>query len=588
MDTVLGVESSLTGRRWLRRDGDERIALALSQRLDVPEIVGRVLAGRGVGLDEAEVFLNPTLKALLPDPHRFKDMKAACDRLAAAVTGGERILLFGDYDVDGATSAALLSRFLTAVGGKVRVYVPDRLKEGYGPNAPALLRLKDEGASLAVTVDCGTGAHEALAAAAAAGLDCIVVDHHEAEARLPVALAVVNPNRLDESGYCGELAAVGVAFLVAVGLNRRLREAGWYKRREEPNLLQWLDLVALGTVCDVVPLKGLNRAFVAQGLKVMAGRGNPGLKALADVAGVAEAPGTYHAGFLLGPRINAGGRVGQADLGVRLLTTDDDAQAAEIARRLDQLNRERQEIEAAVLADAQERVAAEGLDRDPVVVVGGDGWHPGVVGIVASRLAEFHNRPACVVALDGEGGTGSGRSVKGIDLGAAVLAARHAGLLSRGGGHAMAAGFALARTNLGPFRDFLADRLGAGLADRPRMPALYLDGGLTAEAADESLIGLLDQAGPFGAGNPEPRFALARVRLSYVARAGENHLRCTLAGERGGKLAAIAFRAFDGDLGAGLMAHDGAPLHVAGRLRLNRWQGRVAPQLLIDDAAPAR
>lgn len=587
METVLGVERSLTGRRWLRREGDERTALALAQRLGLPEIVGRVLAGRGVGLDDAETFLNPTLKALLPDPHRFKDMEAACDRLAAAVMAGEKIAIFGDYDVDGATSAALLWRFLAAVGSRARLYVPDRLKEGYGPNAPALLKLREEGARLVVTVDCGTGSHEALAAAAEAGLDVVVVDHHEAEPLLPPARALVNPNRLDESGYCGDLAAVGVAFLVAVGLNRRLRAAGWYKTREEPNLLQWLDLVALGTVCDVVPLRGLNRALVAQGLKVMAKRGNPGLRALADVAAVHQAPGTYHAGFLLGPRINAGGRVGQSDLGVRLLTTDDDDEAERIARQLDGLNRERQEIEAAVLADAQDRIAAEGLAEAPVLVVGGEGWHPGVVGIVASRLADFHARPACVVALHGETGTGSGRSVKGVDLGAAVLAARQAGLLIRGGGHAMAAGFSLARGGLDAFRSFLAERLADELADRPRVPALYLDGAVTPAAATEDLIGLLDKAGPYGAGNSEPRLALARVRLSYVAQAGENHLRCTLAGEQGGKLAAIAFRAFDGGMGAALMAHDGKSFHVAGRLRLNHWQGRVTPQLQIDDAAPA-
>lgn len=587
---VLGVERSLTGRRWLARGGDERTALALSQRLGVPEIMGRVLAGRGVGLDEAESFLEPTLKGLLPDPLRFKGMAEGVERLAAAVMKGEAIALFGDYDVDGATSAALLTRFLEAAGARPRprLYVPDRLTEGYGPNAPALLKLREEGVRLVVTVDCGTGAHEALEAARAAGLDVVVVDHHEAEALLPPAVAVINPNRLDEGGRHRELAAVGVAFLVAVGLNRRLREAGWYKAREEPNLLNWLDLVALGTVCDVVPLLGLNRAFVAQGLKVMARRGNPGLKALADIAGVHQAPGAYHAGFVLGPRINAGGRVGQADLGARLLTTDDDQTAADLARRLDALNRERQEIEAAVLADAQERVEAEGLAADPVLVVGGQGWHPGVVGIVASRLAEAHGRPACVVALNGDGGTGSGRSVKGVDLGAAVLAARQAGLLTRGGGHAMAAGFALAAARLPDFRAFLAERLAPELADRPRVPALYLDGGLAPGAASEALIDMLEKAGPFGAGNPEPRFVLPRVRLTYVALAGETHVRCSLVGEGEGKLAAIAFRAMDSELGPALLKHDGAMLHVAGRLRLNHWQGRVSVQLVIDDAAPAR
>ncbi|OHC74877.1 MAG: single-stranded-DNA-specific exonuclease RecJ, partial [Rhodospirillales bacterium RIFCSPLOWO2_01_FULL_65_14] len=386
-DFFLGVAHSFSGKRWLSRAADDRQSLALAQRLGLPEIVGRVLAARGVGLDDAAAFLAPTLRRSLPDPSELLGMDDAAERVASAVMQGERIGIFGDYDVDGATSAALLTRFFAAIGGRSITYIPDRVKEGYGPNTPAMLKLKDAGASVVITVDCGTAAHEPLQAAAAAGLDVVVVDHHEAEALLPPAAAVINPNRLDDQSGLGQLAAVGVAFLLAVAVNRALRQAGWYANRPEPDLTRWLDLVALGTVCDVVPLTGVNRALVTQGLKVMARRDNPGLKALADVAGLQEPPGTYHAGFVLGPRINAGGRVGAPDLGARLLGTDDAAEAVELAKRLDGLNRERQEIEARVLEGALQRIEAAG-DAGPVVVVAGDGWHPGVVGIVASRLAD--------------------------------------------------------------------------------------------------------------------------------------------------------------------------------------------------------
>lgn len=586
-DAVLGVERSLSGKRWVRRGGDERTALALSQRLGVPEIVGRVLAARGVELEEAERFLNPTLRDLLPDPHRLKDMATGCDRLARAVMEGEKIALFGDYDVDGATSSALLRRFLRAAGATDPVlYVPDRLSEGYGPNTAALLGLREQGVSVVVTVDCGTGAHESLAAAAEAGLDVIVVDHHEAEAKLPTAVALINPNRLDEDGELAPLAAVGVAFLVAVGLNRTLREKGWYTaERREPDLRQWLDLVALGTVCDVVPLTGLNRAFVTQGLKVMASRGNAGLKALSDVAGVHQAPTTYHAGFVLGPRINAGGRVGASDLGARLLSSDDVREAETIAHHLQELNKERQAIEAAVLAEAQADAVSRGGEEAPLVLAAGEGWHPGVVGIVASRLKESFNRPACVVALDGDTGTGSGRSVNGVDLGAAILAARQAGLLVKGGGHAMAAGFTVERDKLDALRDFLAERIAKGLEGRPLVPSLYLDGAVTPSGAGLELIEVLERAGPYGPKNPEPRFVLKGVRIGHAQVVGDGHVRCTLLDERNWRLNAIAFRAMDSALGEALLKNDGGSLHVAGRLKANHWQGRVSPQLMIDDAA---
>ena len=586
-DCFLGVEKSLTGKCWISREADKRQSLALAQRLSVSEIVGRVLAARGVGLEDADVFLRPTLKDLLPDPSRLKGMDTAAERLARAVMDGHGIGIFGDYDVDGATSSALLTRFFAAVGGRSATYIPDRLKEGYGPNIKALLKLQNEGATVVVTVDCGTSAHESLTAAADAGLDVIVVDHHEAESKLPPATAVINPNRLDDDSGQGQLAAVGVAFLLVVAVNRTLRDAGWYQDRPEPDLTQWLDLVALGTVCDVVPLTGLNRALVTQGLKVMAARNNTGLRALSDVAGLKEPPGTYHAGFLLGPRINAGGRIGESDLGSRLLGTDDIGEATDIAHRLDELNRERRAIEAAVLDAAMDEAKKAGDDLGPLILVAGEGWHPGVIGIVAGRLAERFNRPACVVALDGEKATGSGRSVSGVDLGAAVIAACQAGILIKGGGHKMAAGFTVESGRLEELREFLSDRISAHLGEGGIQPRLYLDGAMKPAAATMNLVEDLQQVGPFGSGNPEPRFVIPAARLSYAAVAGENHVRGTLTGEEGGRLAAISFNSLDTALGQALLKSDGAPLHVAGRLRVNTWQGRSKAQLLIDDAAPA-
>ena len=586
-DCFLGVEKSLTGKRWISCEADERQSLALAQRLSVPEIVGRVLAARGVGLEDADVFLNPTLKNLLPDPSRLKDMDTAAERLARAIMDGHAIGIFGDYDVDGATSSALLTRFFAAVDGRSATYIPDRLKEGYGPNIEALLKLQEGGASVVVTVDCGTSAHESLTAAADAGLDVIVVDHHEAEAKLPPATAVINPNRFDDDSGQGQLAAVGVAFLLVVAVNRALRDAGWYRDRPEPDLTQWLDLVALGTVCDVVPLTGLNRALVMQGLKVMAARDNTGLRALSDVAGLKEKPGTYHAGFLLGPRINAGGRIGESDLGSRLLGTDDIGEATDIAHRLDELNQERQAIERAVLNAAIEEVEKAGDDLGPLVMAAGEGWHPGVIGIVAGRLKERFNRPACVVALDGSTGTGSGRSITGVDLGAAVIAATQAGLLVKGGGHKMAAGFTVERGRLEEFQAFLTERVATNIREGGIRPSLYLDGVMKPAAATLSLVQDLQRVGPFGSGNPEPRFVIPAAQLSYAAVVGERHVRGFVTGEGGGRLAAISFNCVDSPLGQALLNSDGAPLHLAGRLKVNTWQGRSSAQLHIDDAAPA-
>jgi len=585
-ESFLGVENSLTGKRWFGREADSRQALAIAQRLNLPEIAGRVLAARGVGLDDAGAFLNPTLKDQLPDPSSLKAMDEACTRLARAVMEGEVVGIFGDYDVDGATSAALLTRFFRAVGGKSIYYIPDRIKEGYGPNAPALLKLKDEGAAVVVTVDCGTAAFEPLKAATEAGLDVIVVDHHTAEAGLPPG-TIINPNRLDDESGLGQLAAVGVAFLVVVGVNRALRGAGWYGKNAEPDLTQWLDLVALGTVCDVVPLTGVNRALVTQGLKVMATRNNTGLRALADVAGLNEAPGTYHAGFVFGPRINAGGRIGAPDLGTRLLSTEDMDEAMTIAHRLDDLNRERQDLEKAVLDAALEQTEKAGDDLGPVIVAASEGWHPGVIGIVASRLKERFNRPACVVALDGDRGAGSGRSVSGVDLGSAVIAACQSGLLIKGGGHKMAAGFTVERARVDDLRAYLCGRVRAEVGEAGLQPRLTLDGALKPAAANMKLLQDLELVGPFGSGNPEPKFVIPDARLSYAAVVGERHVRGIIVGEGGGRLACISFNTVDTALGKALLNSQDVPLHIAGRLRINTWQGRSSPQLHIDDAAPA-
>jgi single-stranded-DNA-specific exonuclease len=590
MPAVLGVERSITGKRWLHRGAQgeeaERVALAMAQRHGVPDIVARVMAARGVALDGVERFLNPTLRAELPDPSSLKGMAEAVERLVRAIRGGETIGLFADYDVDGATSAALLSRFIAAAGGKSILHVPDRILEGYGPNAEALASLKQRGAGVVVTLDCGIVAFDVLEQTAESGLDVVVVDHHMAEPSLPRAIAVVNPNRVDESGALGHLAAVGVTFLVVIALNRALREAGWFKDRREPDLMTWLDLVALGTVCDVVALEGLNRALVAQGLKVMARRGNPGLRALASVAKIEQRPEAYHLGFVFGPRVNAAGRVGDADLGARLLSTEDDAEAARIAQALDEHNDSRKEIEAQVQLEAVAQ-AEQADPNTPVLVVAGDGWHPGVIGIVAGRLRERFNRPACVVALDGETGKGSGRSVKGLALGPAVIAAHQSGLLVGGGGHAMAAGFTIARDRLNAFREFLAERFAAELAGEPLVATVSLDGVLAPAGAKRKVYDALAKLGPFGSGNPEPHFAISSAKIARADVVGQNHVRCILTGADGGKLKGIAFRAMDSDLGPALLNHGGRALHIAGQLRADDWQGREDVQLFIEDAALA-
>ena len=587
----LAVERSASGRRWrLRHACDDGAAAAIASQLAVPEILARLLSQRGVGLDEAARFLAPRLRDQLPDPAHLQDMDRAVERLVRAIREHEKIVVFGDYDVDGATSAALLLRFFAAVGAEGGLYVPDRIREGYGPNAPALLRLKDEGVGLVICVDCGTTAHEALEAAKDAGLDLLVIDHHVAEPLLPSAVAVVNPNRLDEASAHGNLAAVGVAFLLAVAANRALRDAGWYRARPEPDLLQWLDLVALGTVCDVVPLIGLNRALVAQGLKVASRGANLGMAALAALGaapGRIEPVNAYQLGYVLGPRVNAGGRVGAADLGARLLSTDDPVLAAELAQRLDGYNKERREIERATLEAAIELVERQNAESPVLVFAAAEGWHPGVIGIVAARLRERYERPACVVALADGIGRGSGRSIPGLALGSAVIAARQAGLLINGGGHAMAAGFTVAADKLVELQDFLSARLNDGLDHAKLVPELAIDAAITPGAASGGLVAQLDGLAPFGSANPEPRFAFPAVRAGYVEPVGTGHLRLRIVDALGSgpSLNAIAFRAADTPVGKLLTEAKGRAIHIAGHLRRDTWRGGDAVQLVVDDAA---
>jgi single-stranded-DNA-specific exonuclease len=512
-------------------------------------------------------------------------MDQAVTRLADAVEAGETIGVFGDYDVDGATSSALLVHYFRALDVATDVHIPDRQKEGYGPNAPAIVALRDRGAGPVVTVDCGISAYDPLRLAAEAGIDVIVLDHHAAEPDLPMACAVVNPNRIDDTSGLGHLAAVGVTFMTIVALNRELRKRGWFAERQEPDLMRWLDIVALGTVCDSVPLVGLNRALATQGLKVMAGRLNTGLTALADIGRITEKPTAYHAGFVLGPRINAGGRIGSPDLGVRLLTTTDPDEAAGLALKLDSLNGERQEIERGVLAAAL--AAAEVQEGRNCIVVSGEGWHPGVIGIVASRVVERFHRPAFVIAVNDGIGKGSGRSLAGVDLGGAVTAARQAGLLVNGGGHPMAAGLTVEAGKLQELSDFLDERVAKSVSERPSVPELGVDGALSAGAATVELLQTIERMGPFGIGNAEPRFAIMGARVVKADVVGENHVRAILSSADGGRLKAIAFRALSQPIGDALMARGGGDLHLAGHLRIDRWQGNERAQLIIEDVAHA-
>jgi single-stranded-DNA-specific exonuclease len=589
----LGVENSATGRAWRDRL-DERgasRALAIAQRHELPELLARILAGRDVEADAVDAFLDPTIKGSMPDPNVLTAMPEAAARIADAVMRGEGIAIFGDYDVDGATSAAVLARLLRHGGVEPIIHIPDRLFEGYGPNVEAVRILAARGATLLVTVDCGTTSIEPLSEAKALGMDVVVIDHHQADEALPPALAIVNPNRRDDLSGLGYLAAAGLVFMTVVAVNRELRARGfWTDARPEPDLLSYLDDVALGTVADVVPLIGLNRAFVAKGLQVLRRREQPGLVSLMDVARLSGPPEAWHLGFLLGPRINAGGRIGRADLGVRLLMEADPIEAAKIAAELDRLNRERQVIEQETLAQAEaEAMAALGIEeKGAVVITAAEGWHPGVVGLVAARLKEKFGRPAFAIALEPGGiGTGSGRSITGVDIGRAVRRAVAEGLLVKGGGHAMAAGVTLRKDALAQFRAFLEAALSADVTTARRASGLMIDGAVSAAGANLNLVAMIERAGPFGSGNPEPVIALPAHTVTYAEEVGQAHMRVRLKSADGASVNAIAFRAAGQKLGTALLNSRGRQVHAAGSFAIDRWQGEERVQFRLTDIAPA-
>lgn len=583
---VYGVSQSLTGRAWRWRGGN--MDLGQGHFDDGEGIVRQLLLARGVAADDVHRHLSPTLRDFLPDPSVFNDMDAAADRIAQAVLTGEKITVYGDYDVDGATSSALLIRLLRELGVEADYYIPDRLLEGYGPSGEALVKLGQTGSSLIVTVDCGAMAHEALAMASDAGIDVIVVDHHKCAPELPRAAALVNPNRLDENDLAaahGHLAAVGVAFLLGIALVRTLRSQDYFASRKEPNLLALLDLVALGTVADVAALHGLNRAFVAQGLKVMGRRDNIGMSALIDASRLKRAPICSDLGFALGPRINAGGRVGESTLGVRLLTTEDPEEAAAIAAQLSALNEERRAIEAEVQQAAEDQLAAQ--HNRAVHVVAARGWHPGVIGIVAGRIKEKTGKPSLVIALDEDGeGKGSGRSIPGVDLGAAIIRAREEGLLVKGGGHAMAAGLTVAEDRLDAFSDWLDAHLEGAVARADANREMLLDLAVAPGGLTPDLVNALDGGGPYGVGWPGPRVAVGPVRLVKCDIVGTDHVRIIASGDDGKSFKGIAFRSADSDMGQALLhSSRGRRLWLAGRVKIDDWGSRPQAELHLEDAA---
>lgn len=596
----LGVTNSVRGFEWRERltGKAQALAQAISQRHGLPALLGRVLAGRGIHLDDVPVFLDPSLKALMPDPSDLRDMDRAAARLADAVIAGEKIAIFGDYDVDGACASALMTRFLWHHGVKPVVYIPDRLLEGYGPNVPAIEQLVSDGAKLIVTVDCGTTSYEPLARASKLGADVIVVDHHQSDDTLPAAHSVINPNRQDDVSGQEQLCAAGVAFLVLVAAARELRQRGHYEKgRPEYALISDLDLVALATVCDVVPLEGLNRAYVTKGLEVMRRRQNPGLRALFDVAGLDQPPTPYHLGYILGPRINAGGRIGESGLGARLLGIANPAEARKIAETLDRLNRERKAIETATLEQAM--AEAEGtLAQEPdlpIIVLGAEDWHKGIVGLVSSRLTERFQRPSCVISWTRDAatgslvGTGSLRSIAGVDVGRAVRGAAAEDLLVKGGGHAMAAGLTVVGDKLGALKTYLAEELADATRSAHATASLDVDGALTPSAASEEMITLLERAGPYGQGNPQPRFVFPSHRIRFAKIVGDAHVRAVIEAGDGSRLDAIAFRAAGQPLGDILVeANGGMPLHICGTLRRDTWGGRNRIELTIDDVADSQ
>lgn len=587
----LGVTNSAKGMQWHDRlqPGLDGIATAISQRYELPDVLGRVMAARGVELDHVETVLDPTLKALMPDPSTLQDMQKGAERLAKAILDKEKVAVFGDYDVDGACSSALVKKFFEAHGSDALIYIPDRIFEGYGPNAAALEGLIKDGASLIITVDCGATSHEALGAIEGKGADVVVIDHHQMGELLPPAHAVINPNRQDDLSGQGHLAAAGVVFLTLVATSRLLREKKFYGGDvKTPDLLAWLDIVALATVCDVVPLQTLNRAYVRKGLEVMRMRQNAGLRALQDVAGLNAPPTPYTLGFALGPRINAGGRIGEASLGAKLLTLDDEIEAGRIAELLDKLNSERKAMEKVYLEEAIARTDQE-LEKDPdkaLIITGSKDYHKGLVGLVAARLTEKFRRPSIVISWeDDTTGTASARSITGADIGAAIRAAVDEGLLVKGGGHAMAAGLTVTRDKLDDLEKFLDQKLREDVGQARTKEGLKVDGALMPGRVTLDFMDLLEKAGPFGQGNPGPKFVFPAIRVSFAKVVGENHIRVTLAASDNSKINGIAFRAVGTPLGDLLLAEGGKPIHVLGTLKRDSWGGREKVDLMIDDAA---
>ena len=589
----LDVETSLSGQSWMERlsSSEKNTALAISQRFDLPELVGRVMAARGVDLEAAASFLSPTLRELMPDPSVLTDMQQATARISQAIAATENVAIFGDYDVDGACSSALMYKFLAHHGLNPKIHIPDRIFEGYGPNIPAIEQLAQDGATLIITVDCGATSFEALARAKELGVDTVVLDHHQMGTELPECVALVNPNRQDDLSGLGHLCAAGVVFLTLVSVLRSLREKNTYSDTlPPPDLLQWLDLAALATVCDVVPLLGVNRAFVVTGLQIMAKQQNMGLKALMRAGRLDGAPKPYHLGFVLGPRINAGGRIGDAALGSRLLTTQDSDTAKDIAEQLNALNEERQKAEAVMLEEAVSEAEREHRDGTgpSVIVTASQEWHPGIVGLLASRLKERFRRPAFAVAFDRHGtGSGSGRSISGVDLGAVVRAAVEEGILVKGGGHAMAAGLTVKKDRFGDFRAFLEENLAKNVAQVSASQRIKIDGALTARSVTLELIDMLEKAGPFGQSHPQPIFAFPAHQIRYPKIVGKDHVSFTACASDGAQLRAIAFRAAETPMGNAILNAQGSGLHLVGTLNADFWQGTRRVQLRVLDAAKA-
>ena len=587
----LGVRRSLTGRAWRRRAADEATTREHQLRHGLSEPLARAIAARGVGVEGAGDFLNPTLKALFPDPSSFADMDRAAEILVDAAVSGRPCVVFADYDVDGASSAAQIVRWFRAMGRDLPVYVPDRILEGYGPSPAAFRKLKDSGAELVITVDCGAAAHDALIEAARIGLDVVVIDHHLMRGEQPPAAALVNPNRPDDTSGQGHLAAAGVVFVLLAALNREARKRGLFEDRPAPNVMDWLDLAAMGAVCDVTSLTGFNRALAAQGLKVMSGWRNTGLKALLDVAKAQGPATTFHVGYILGPRINAGGRIGRADLGARLLSTEDPEEAAALAQELDALNASRKEVEKAVIDEAVAAIEKQSnFDPDaPVIVVAGDGWHPGVVGIAAGRLRERYRKPVIVIGIDrpADVGKGSGRSQPGVNLGRAVQSAYEDGLLLAGGGHAMAAGLTVRPSAIPELRAYLAEKLAGEMIDAAAQDAVEIDALIAPGGATRALWSDFQRLAPYGPGNPEPLFAIPDARIERPIAMRGGHVRVTLVDSSGQRLKAVAWRSADTEMGQRLLAGGGG-LHLAGKLKPDDWQGREGVELEIEDAADPR